>query len=131
MRSGKGLPNLKGGRPERGTFSGARHIYCWYKSVCNSGTCSKFSSTFCLRYAQGQIKPGIDRLYHSRDYFDNIDDSLMLSSIISRMHQFYIEYRNYWWRFDVTSMFHPWFDCLSTFMPTLFRRININGSSGF
>ena len=91
---------------------------------------SNFPQHFAFGMLKGKLCPGLITLYHSREHFDNTDDSLMLSSITSMMHQFYIKHRNYWWRFDVTSLCHPWFDCLSTFMPTLFRRININDSSG-
>ena len=49
--------------------------------------------------------------YPSREHIGNIDDSLLLSSITSLMHQFYIEHRKYWWIFDLTLMFHPCFQC--------------------
>ena len=48
----------------------------------------------------------------SREHIGNVDDSLMLSSITSMMHRFYIEHRKHWWIFDVTSMFHPCFQCV-------------------
>ena len=53
----------------------------------------------------------------------------MLSSITSMMHQFYIEHRKHWWIFDVTLMFHPYFQCFSTLKPAIFHLLNINKSS--
>ena len=68
-------------------------------------------------------------VYPSRGQIGNIDDSLMLSSITSMVHQFYIEHRKRWWIFDVTSRFHPCFHCFSTLKPAMFRQKNINESS--
>ena len=69
--------------------------------------------------------------YPSREHIGNIDDSLMLSSITSMMHQFFIEHRKHWWIFNVTSMFHLCFQCFSTMKPTMFHLLSINDSSMF
>ena len=64
--------------------------------------------------------------YPTRERILNSDGSLMFSSLTSKMHQFYIEHRKHWWVFDAKSMFHPCFQCFSTFKPTMFRLLNIN-----
>ena len=48
-----------------------------------------------------------------REHTDNIDESIMLSSKTSMMHQFFIQYCKHWWFFEITSMFHPYFKCFS------------------
>ena len=65
-------------------------------------------------------------LPQSREHIGNIDDSLMLSSITSMMHQFYIEHRKHWWIFDVTSMFQLCFQRFSTLRPAMFHLVNVN-----
>ena len=67
--------------------------------------------------------------FPSRKHIGSIDDPLMLSSITSMMHQFYIEHRKQWWIFDVTSTFHPCFQCFSTLKATISHLIGINDSS--
>ena len=70
-------------------------------------------------------------LFHNpnREHVGDIDDSLMLSSIKSMIHQLYIKYCKNWWIFDVISMFHPCFQCFSTMKPAMFHLLNINDSS--
>ena len=65
----------------------------------------------------------------SREHIGNIDDSLMLSSLTSMMHQFYTEHRKHWWIFDVTLVFHLCFQCFSTLKPAMLHLLNINDSS--
>ena len=65
----------------------------------------------------------------TREHIGNIDDSLLLSSIASMMHQFYIDHRKHWWIFDVTLMFRPCFPCFFAFKPAMFHLLNINNSS--
>ena len=70
------------------------------------------------------------RNYHpSQEHIGNVDESLMLPSITSMMHQFYIEHRKHWWTFDATILFHPCFQCSSTLKPVIFHLLNINDSS--
>ena len=63
------------------------------------------------------IMPG--GMYPSREHSGNIDDSLMLSSITSVLHQLYIEHHKHWWIFDVTSMLHPCFQCFPTCLQSI------------
>ena len=65
----------------------------------------------------------------SRRLIVNNDHTLMFSSLISKMHQFYNEYRKNWWFLDDTSMFNPCLQCFSTLKPTMFRWIDINDFS--
>ena len=63
--------------------------------------------------------------YPSPEHIGNIDDSLMLWSITSMMHEFYIEHRLHWWTFDIVSRLHPCFQCFSTLKPATFHLLNI------
>ena len=68
-------------------------------------------------------------IYSSRKHINNTDDSLLLSSITSKMHQFYIEYRKHWWTFDDTSIFDSGLQSLSMLKPANFHLLNNDDSS--
>ena len=107
-------------------FLNSRHQFFEWKLVSNYYWTEFFRTVGLLQKllagATGRFN------YPSRERIGNINDSLM-SSIISMMHQFYIENRKHWWIFDVTSMFHLCFQCFSAVEPTMFHLLNINESS--
>ena len=83
------------------------HFYFYCFRLVHAQLALKFSRTW-TSFSEFYYKHSY-MVSPSREHIGSIEDSLMLSSITSIMHQFYIEHRKHWWIFDVTSMFHPCF----------------------